>query len=281
MNLVKKIDIHSEMLRHYRSTPKKVGLRLNLTIILTDDAAFCTRCMAGDANDVSHDWSPVLTGMPYRKKTYYDGAKTSWRECETHGTQADWMTNIVGKFWIPAEDDRPSLIVSESKAMSLIAAKAPENAERTWNDKLRLEQIFSQRIQSVLDAAQEQKKASDIAQQANQLITHITTTARQQAKTNTDFDAKLAALKAEFEAEQEACLVQYVEHNLLNDCEEDADTEWHPRAIELAGAKADECLSPAIRPFKGRGMGSQAVKIGDVFPPETPQETEEKTAIPA
>jgi hypothetical protein len=274
MNLVEKIIVSSEMLRHYRSKPKKVGLRLSLTVILNDDAAYCIPCTD---DGVNHDWSSVLVGLPSRKGHYYDGAKSSWRDCEKHGKNANWLTNIKAVFWIPAEDDRPSMILSESQAMRQIVAKAPENAKREWDDKLTLEQIFSQRIQSVLDAAQEQKRANDIAKQANLLVTHITTTARHQAKINTDFDAKLAALKADFEAEQEACLAHYVEHSLQTDCDEDDETEWHPRAIELAGQKSDEHLPPAIPSFMGRGMGSQVVKIEDVFPQETPQESEEKT----
>ena len=158
MNMVKEISISSERLRHYRSDPKRVGLDLRLTIILSDDAAYCTSCIA---NDVSHDWSTVLKETPYRVKDWSDGAQTSFRACEKHGSYVRWMSNVVGKFWLAAEDDKPSKIISESQALRLITNKAPENKGKDWNERLTLEQIFSARIQSVLDAAQEEVEASE------------------------------------------------------------------------------------------------------------------------
>lgn len=270
MSLVKKIVVNSEQYRRYRSTPKKVGLELNLCIILQDDASFCTSCVP---YEIKHDWSRVLEGLPFRVKHYTDGAQTRWADCEKqHGNNASVLSSVTARFWLAAEDDKPSKTLSESAAMRKIVNQAQENQGKPWDERLSLEEIFSARIQAVLDDAQQQQKALHIAKQANSLIAYATKTAREQAKSNTDFDAKLAALKAEFEAEQEACLAAFIRDELADECAED-ETDWHPRAIELATERADECLDPAIRSFMGRDRTCGKVKMADVFPEVTAEET--------
>jgi len=272
--LVERINVSSAVMRHYRSTPKMVGLELNLTLILTDEAAYCCRCQ----DDVSYDWKSALEGLPFRRDPYYDGANTSYQDgCETHGN-CSWVTNLRAHYWLAADDDKPSNTLSESNAMRMIANRAPENEGKGYQDRLTLEEIYSLRIQAVLDQAKREVEASNIAKQANSLIAHVTKQVREQAMSNTGFEAKLETLKAEFVAEQEACLAAYLQDQLQADCDEPSKTEWHPRAIQLASERADECLEPAIRSFLGRGMDSNIVKAADVFPEETVEEETEKVA---
>ena len=134
-----------------------------------------------------------------------------------------------------------------------------------------------QRIQAVLDKAKQKVEADHIARQANRLCTHAASVVRERAMDSTEFEAKLKALKAEFEDAQKMFLTKYLETELQEDCG-GGKTEWHPRAIELAQERADECLAPAIRSFLSHGSDSSIVKMEDVFPAETAKEESEKVA---
>jgi hypothetical protein len=233
---------------------KRYGLQLNIYMDLGSEK-LCTQCIPRGVPVRLQDIAPDL---PHCKPGPFYGSG-DWDDCPTCGS-TQHIKGVRLHFWLPAE--KPSEILSESRAQKFLAKKCVENHDdegQHWfdgsggdgyrlkpvKDRLPLEEILRQRIIAKLAEVEANVVKADIAQQASRLVGWLRTDSDKKARENIGWEAKLEALEAELVAEQKLVLEKMVAEELQKGCD-DSEEDWHPRAIELASEKASEHLPAAI-----------------------------------
>lgn len=236
---------------------KRYGLELSVAVSLSTPLPDDSKVSLGNIISEKGENGRYRPSLPY--------ARPNHRGFHVHQNWVDGKRVVTGctlSFWIPA--DRPSDIPGEHRAIQLIEIAARENEDRKYGERFSLEEILVARISAEIERAANEENSVHVAEQASHLGSWLAKQADKQAREALGWEQKLAALRAELEAEQAVQLEKLLE--TFDAKIEQDDNQWEPRAVELAKQKAPEALKnhDAFPGFRMIGNHEPLVKPEEV-----------------